>query len=160
VIIFAATWCGIYLSKGSRCRFKNSPRGRIWVALGNWIIKSRLAATTKIGAVDEFFQSKTGRSEANQARARTGGKVVANFDGKYCGRSGIDHPSGKVTTWNKAAETVARSAGGACLGKSYAEVFSRRALRGHSRDRRQRQGGESIEREIKLSLQDSCAAWC
>ena len=63
-------------------------------------------------------------------------------------------PSGKITTWNKAAEQILEVAAERALGKHYQEVFRAEPLLGLREIVDSVKGGESIEREIKLSLHE------
>ncbi len=140
VIIFAATWCGIYLSKGITVPIQKLAEGTHQVALGNWDYKIEAGGDDEIGVLMNSFNQMTGDLKQIKLELERRGKVVQTLMANIAaGVVSID-PSGKVTTWNKAAEQLLGVRGGACLGKILRRGFSRRALARHSRDRRQRQG--------------------
>jgi two-component system, NtrC family, nitrogen regulation sensor histidine kinase NtrY len=154
VIIFAATWCGIYLSKGITVPIQKLAEGTHQVALGNWDYKIEAGGDDEIGVLMNSFNHMTGDLKQIKLELERRGKVVQTLMANIAaGVVSID-PSGKVTTWNKAAEQLLGVAAERALGKSYAEVFRAEPLRGIREIVDSVKGGESIEREIKLSLQE------
>jgi two-component system nitrogen regulation sensor histidine kinase NtrY len=154
VIIFAATWCGIYLSKGITVPIQKLAEGTHQVALGNWDYKIEAGGDDEIGVLMNSFNQMTGDLKQIKLELERRGKVVQTLMANIAaGVVSID-PSGKVTTWNKAAEQLLGVAAERALGKSYAEVFRAEPLRGIREIVDSVKGGESIEREIKLSLQE------
>ena len=140
VIIFAATWCGIYLSKGITVPIQKLAEGTHQVALGNWDYKIEAGGDDEIGVLMNSFNQMTGDLKQIKLELERRGKVVQTLHGEYRGRSGIDRPVRQGYDLEQSRRAVARSGGGACLGKILRRGFSRRALARHSRDRRQRQG--------------------
>ena len=154
VIIFAATWCGIYLSKGITVPIQKLAEGTHQVALGNWDYKIEAGGDDEIGVLMNSFNQMTGDLKQIKLELERRGKVVQTLMANIAaGVVSID-PSGKVTTWNKAAEQLLGVAAERALGKSYAEVFRAEPLRGIREIVDSVKGGENIEREIKLSLQE------
>ena len=155
VIIFAATWCGIYLSKGITVPIQKLAEGTHEVAQGNWDYKIEAGGDDEIGVLMNSFNHMTGDLKQIKLELERRGKVVRNADGKYCRRRGFDRPGRQDHDLEQGRRTVARSEGGECLGKTLrTRFFAPSRLRGIREIVDSVKGGESIEREIKLSLQE------
>src|SRR6476660_746716 len=116
VIIFAATWCGIYLSKGITVPIQKLAEGTHQVALGNWDYKIETSGDDEIGILVQSFNQMTGDLKQIKLELERRGKVVQTLMANIAaGVVSID-PSGKVTTWNKAAEQLLGVAAERALG--------------------------------------------
>ena len=106
VVIFAATWCGIYLSKGITVPIQKLAEGTHEVAQGNWDYQIESGGDDEIGVLMNSFNQMTGdlkQIKFELERARTVVEtLLANIT---AGVMSVD-PAGTITTWNKAAEEM------------------------------------------------------
>src|SRR5918995_3643254 len=154
VIIFAATWFGFYLAKGITVTIQKLAEGTHEVAHGNWDYKIESGADDEIGTlVDSFNQMTRDLKQSNvelEQRKRFVETLLANI---AAGVIAVD-PSGKITTWNKAAEDMLAVDRSAALGKNYRVAFENepllvmRDLIDNLKDR------ESSETELQIQLPD------
>jgi len=152
VIIFSATWFGVYLAKGITVPIQRLAEGTHEVAHGNWDYQIEASGDDEIGTLVESFNQMTRdlkqiNSELERRR-RYMETLLANVT------AGVISvvPSGKITTINKAAAEMLGVEAEEVLGKNYREVFQSDHLQF------MREIVEnvkiSIEREIKISLPD------
>ena len=154
VIIFAATWCGIYLSKGITVPIQKLAEGTHQVAQGNWDYKIEAGGDDEIGVLVNSFNQMTGDLKQVKLELERRGKVVETLLANIAaGVISVD-PAGVITTWNKAAEQMLGVRADRAVGKNYQEVFRAEPLRGICEIVESVEGRESVEREVKLSLQE------
>jgi two-component system, NtrC family, nitrogen regulation sensor histidine kinase NtrY len=154
VIIFAATWCGIYLSKGITVPIQKLAEGTHQVAQGNWDYKIEAGGDDEIGVLVNSFNQMTGDLKQVKLELERRGKVVETLLANIAaGVISVD-PAGVITTWNKAAEQMLGVRADRAVGKNYQEVFRAEPLRGICEIVESVEGCESVEREVKLSLQE------
>jgi len=154
LIIFAATWCGIYLSKRITVPIQKLAEGTHQVAQGNWDYKIEAGRDDEIGVLMKAFNQMTGDLKQIKLELERRGTVVETLLANIAaGVISID-PAGVITTWNKAAEQMLAVRADGALGKSYREVFRAEHLRGICDIVESLEGRESIEQELKLSLQE------
>jgi len=154
VIIFAATWFGLYLAKGITIPIQQVAAGTHEVAHGNWDYQIEAAGDDELGTLVESFNQMTRDLKTSNLELLRRGKfvetVLANIT---AGVIAVD-PAGKITSWNKAAEQMLAVNGSAALGKNYREAFESeslaviRDLLDNLKDR------ESIETEMQIQLPD------
>jgi two-component system, NtrC family, nitrogen regulation sensor histidine kinase NtrY len=154
VIIFAATWFGLYLAKGITIPIQQVAAGTHEVAHGNWDYQIEAAGDDELGTLVESFNQMTRDLKKSNLELLRRGKfvetVLANIT---AGVIAVD-PSGRITSWNKAAEQMLAVKGSAALGKNYREMFESeplavvRELIDNLKDR------ESIETEMQIQLPD------
>jgi two-component system nitrogen regulation sensor histidine kinase NtrY len=154
VIIFAATWCGIYLSKGITVPIQKLAEGTHQVAQGNWDYKIESGGDDEIGVLMNSFNQMTGDLKQIKLELERRGNVVQTLLANIAAGVVSVDPVGKITTWNKAAEQILRVQADRALGKHYQEVFRAEPLRGIGEILDSAKGGESVEREMKLLLQE------
>jgi two-component system nitrogen regulation sensor histidine kinase NtrY len=154
VIIFAATWCGIYLSKGITVPIQKLAEGTHQVAQGNWDYKIESGGDDEIGVLMNSFNQMTADLKRIKLELERRGNVVQTLMANIAAGVVSVDPSGKITTWNKAAEQILGVHAERALGKYYQDVFRAEPLRGICEIVDSVKGGESIEREIKLSLHE------
>lgn len=154
VIIFAATWCGIYLSKGITVPIQKLAEGTHEVAQGNWDYRIESGRDDEIGVLMNAFNHMTGDLKQIKLELERRGTVVETLLANIAAGVVSVDPAGKITTWNKAAEQILGVQGDRALGKSYREVFHAEALREIREILDSVVGHGSVEKEIKLSLQD------
>jgi two-component system nitrogen regulation sensor histidine kinase NtrY len=154
VIIFAATWCGIYLSRGITVPIQKLAEGTHEVAQGNWDYKIEGARDDEIGVLMSSFNQMTGDLKQIKLELERRGTVVKTLLANIAAGVVSVDPEGRITTWNKAAEQFLGVAAERALGKTYQEVFhdeTLREIRGILESVMER---ESVERELRLSLPD------
>jgi two-component system nitrogen regulation sensor histidine kinase NtrY len=154
VIIFAATWCGLYLAKGITVPIQKLAEGTHEVAQGNWDYKIESGGDDEIGILVESFNQMTrDLKQINvelEQRKRFVETLLANIT---AGVIAVD-PTGRITTWNKAAEEMLGVKASDVLARNQETIFQAgqlqvmRDILESVRDR------ESVEREIKIALPD------
>src|SRR5947208_175022 len=152
VIIFAATWCGIYLSKGITVPIQKLAEGTHQVALGNWDYKIEAGGDDEIGVLVNSFNQMTGDLKQIKLELERRGNVVQTLLANIAAGVVSVDPSGKITTWNKAAEQILGVQAERALGKQYRNVFDAEPLRGIREMVDSVKGCERVGREMKLSL--------
>jgi len=135
LVIFCATWLGLYLAKGITVPIQKLAEGTREVAQGNWQYRIGDADGAHVARYDEFgtlvgsFNQMTADLETITAelekRRRSMETILANMTG---GVVSLDQ-AGVVTTINKAAERMLALESRAVLGHDAAEVFARPDLR-------------------------------
>jgi two-component system, NtrC family, nitrogen regulation sensor histidine kinase NtrY len=152
VIIFAATWCGIYLSKSITVPIQKLAEGTHQVAQGNWDYKIESGGDDEIGVLMNSFNQMTGDLKQIKLELERRGNVVQTLLANIAAGVVSVDPSGKITTWNKAAEQILGVQAERALGKQYQDVLDAEPLRGIREIVDSVKSGESVEREMKLSL--------
>jgi two-component system, NtrC family, nitrogen regulation sensor histidine kinase NtrY len=154
VIIFAATWFGLYLAKGITVPIQQVAAGTHEVAHGNWDYQIEAAGDDELGTLVESFNQMTRNlKKINLELLRRGKFVETVLANITAGVIAVD-PAGKITSWNKAAEQMLGVNGSATLGKNYRDAFESelltvmRELIDNLKDR------ESIEAEMQIQLPD------
>jgi len=154
VIIFAAIWCGIYLSRGIIVPIQKLAEGTHQVAHGNWDYKIEAGGDDEIGVLMNSFNQMTADLKQIKLELERRGTVVQTLLANIAAGVVSVDPSGKITTWNKAAERILAVPAERALGKYDHDVFRAEPLRGIREIVDSVKTGESIEQEIKLSLQE------
>ena len=154
VIIFAATWCGIYLSRGITVPIQKLAEGTHEVAQGNWDYKIESGRDDEIGVLmNSFNQMTADLKQINLELERRGTVMQTLLANIAAGVVSVD-PAGKITTWNKAAEQILSVTAGQALGRHYQQVFQSDFLREIGGILDSVIEGGSVEREVKLALKD------
>ncbi len=154
VIIFSATWFGLYLAKGITVPIQRLAEGTHEVAHGNWDYQIEAAGDDEIGTlVDSFNQMTRDLKQINLELARRGRYMETLLGNITAGVISVD-PAGKITTMNAAAEEMLGVKADQALGKSTAAVFHLEHLRAMQEILDQVRDGGTIEREIKIPLPD------
>ncbi|MGH7795715.1 MAG: ATP-binding protein [Candidatus Binatia bacterium] len=154
VIIFAATWCGIYLSRGITVPIQKLAEGTHEVAQGNWDYRIEGGRDDEIGVLMKSFNQMTGDLKQIKLELERRGTVVETLLANIAAGVVSVDPAGKITTWNKAAEQILGVAAERAMGKNYQEVFRAEPLREIGGILDSVMERESVERELKLSLRD------
>ena len=154
VIIFAATWFGLYLAKGITIPIQQVAAGTHEVAHGNWDYQIEAAGDDELGTLVESFNQMTRDLKKSNLELLRRGKFVETLLANItAGVIAVD-PSGKITSWNKAAEQMLGVNASAALEKDYREAFASeplmvmRELIDNLKDR------ESSETELQIQLPD------
>ncbi|HEX2386866.1 MAG TPA: HAMP domain-containing protein, partial [Candidatus Binatia bacterium] len=154
VIIFSATWFGLYLAKGITVPIQRLAEGTHEVAHGNWDYQIDASGDDEIGTlVDSFNQMTRDLKQITVELARRGHYMETLLGNIAAGVISVD-PQGKITTMNAAAGAMLGVKAGETVGASYGAVFQSEQLR-PMRDIMERvAGGGTVEREIKIALPD------
>jgi two-component system, NtrC family, nitrogen regulation sensor histidine kinase NtrY len=154
VIIFAATWFGLYLAKGITIPIQQVAAGTHEVAHGNWDYQIEAAGDDELGTLVESFNQMTRDLKKSNLELLRRGKFVETLLANItAGVIAVD-PIGRITSWNKAAEQMLAVSASAALGKNYREAFesepliAMRDLIDNLKDR------ESSETELQIQLPD------
>ncbi|MPZ75526.1 MAG: PAS domain S-box protein [Deltaproteobacteria bacterium] len=154
VIIFAATWFGLYLAKGITVPIQQVAAGTHEVAHGNWDYQIEAAGDDEMGTLVESFNQMTrDLKKINLELLRRGRFVETVLANITAGVIAVD-PVGRITSWNKAAEKMLGINGPAALGKNYAEVFESEPLRVVREIIDNVKKRESVETEMQIQLPD------
>ena len=106
VIIFAAVWCGIYLSKGITVPIQKLAEGTHQVAHGNWDYKIEAGGDDELGVLTNSFNQMTADLKQIKLELERRGTVVQTLLANIAAGVVSVDPAGKITTWNKAAERI------------------------------------------------------
>jgi two-component system, NtrC family, nitrogen regulation sensor histidine kinase NtrY len=154
VIIFAATWFGLYLAKGITVPIQKLAEGTHEVAHGNWDYKIESSGDDEIGVLVDSFNQMTGDLKQITVELERRGKFVETLLANIAaGVISLD-PSGTITTWNKAAEQMLGLSADKTLGKTFEDVFRTEPLQVMREIVESVKERESVEREIKIPLPD------
>jgi two-component system nitrogen regulation sensor histidine kinase NtrY len=154
VIIFAATWCGLYLSRRITVPIQKLAEGTHEVAHGNWDYKIEAGGDDEIGVLVSSFNQMTGDLKQIKLELERRGKVVQTLLANIAAGVVSVDPAGAITTWNKAAEQMLGVKAERALGKHYREIFRAESLRAIGEIADSVEGGEIVEREVKLTLEE------
>ena len=154
VVIFAATWCGMYISRGITVPIQKLAEGTHEVAQGNWDYRIESGGDDEIGVLMNSFNQMTGDLKQIKLELERRGTVVETLLANIAAGVVSVDPAGKITTWNKAAEKILAVAADRAVGRNYQEVFHTEALAELRAILDSVMGRESVEREIRLSLSD------
>jgi two-component system, NtrC family, nitrogen regulation sensor histidine kinase NtrY len=154
VIIFSATWFGLYLAKGITVPIQQLAEGTHEVAHGNWDYQLEAAGDDEIGTlVDSFNQMTRDLKQINLELARRGRYMETLLGNIAAGVISVDS-EGKITTMNAATERMLAVKADQAVGASYAGVFQSEQLRPMREIMERVKGGGTVEREIKIALPD------
>ncbi|MGE5304757.1 MAG: ATP-binding protein [Alphaproteobacteria bacterium] len=153
VIIFAATWFGLYLAKGITVPIQKLAEGTHEVAHGNWDYKIEAGGDDEIGTLVDSFNQMTGDLKEINLELERRGRFVETVLANIAAGVVAVNPAGKITTWNKAAEQMLGVMADKALGNSYIDVFpeSLQVMREIIESVPEH---ESVEREMKIPLPD------
>jgi two-component system nitrogen regulation sensor histidine kinase NtrY len=154
VIIFAATWCGIYLSKSITVPIQKLAEGTHEVAQGNWDYQIEAGGDDEIGVLMNSFNHMTGDLKQIKLELERRGRVVETVLANIAAGVVSVDPAGNITTWNKAAEQMLKVKADAAVGQSYRDIFRDEALRGIREIVDSVKAHESVERELKIAFDD------
>ncbi len=134
LVIFCATWMGLYLAKGITVPVQKLAEGTREVAQGNWQYRIGVGDGSNVARYDEFgtlvgsFNQMTADLETItlelEKRRRYTETILANMTG---GVVSLDQ-AGRVTTMNKAAERMLDLESRAVLGHDATKAFARADL--------------------------------
>jgi two-component system nitrogen regulation sensor histidine kinase NtrY len=154
VIIFAATWFGLYLAKGITVPIQQLAEGTHAVAQRNWDYHIQASGDDEIGTLVESFNGMTrdlkGMTTEIERRGRYMEMLLVNVKAAVIA---VD-AGGKITAWNKAAEKMFGISGAETLGRPHGEIFVAEHLKPMAEIMQSVKDGESVERELRIALPD------
>ncbi len=154
VIIFAATWFGLYLAKGITVPIQKLAEGTHEVAHGNWDYKIESGGDDEIGTLVDSFNQMTGDLKQITAELERRGKFVETLLANVAAGVISVNPAGQITTWNMAAERMLGLSAAGALGRNYEEVFESESLHVMREIVESVEDRGSVEREIKIPLSE------
>ena len=154
VVIFAATWCGMYISRGITVPIQKLAEGTHEVAQGNWDYRIEGDRDDEIGVLMNSFNQMTGDLKQIKLELERRGTVVETLLANIAAGVVSVDPAGKITTWNKAAEKIFGVAGEHAMGRPYQDVFQSESLGELRSILDSAMARESVERQVRLSLED------
>ena len=154
VIIFAATWFGLYLAKGITVPIQKLAEGTHEVAHGNWDYKIESGGDDEIGTLVDSFNQMTGDLKQITAELERRGKFVETLLANVAAGVISVNPAGQITTWNMAAERILGLSAAGALGRNYEEVFESESLHVMREIVESVEDRGSVEREIKIPLSE------
>jgi two-component system nitrogen regulation sensor histidine kinase NtrY len=152
VVIFSATWFGFYLARGITVPIQRLAEGTREVAQGNWEHRIESGGDEEIAMLVESFNRMTGQLKTIHveldARRRYMESILANIT---AGVISIGQ-DGRVTTLNRAAESMLGLSAHEVEGKPWGEVLDRSDLRKVGELVEQVVGGgeQQVERQLKF----------
>lgn len=154
IILFSATWFGLYLARGITVPIQKLAEGTEEIAKGNYNFKVKVKADDEIGILVDSFNKMTDdiaeKSTEISERKKYTETVLENI---ATGVVSIDS-DGRITTINKAASKMLRIDSGEIVGKYSSEIFSSDELKEISsivrRMEKIRDG--NFEKELKLRI--------
>lgn len=154
VIIFAATWVGLYLAKGITVPIQQLAEGTHAVAQGNWDYQIEASGDDEIGTLVDSFNGMTRDLKQMtfeiERRGRYMETLLANVNAAVIA---VD-AGGQITAWNKAAERIFGINGAEALGHSQERIFAAEQLKPMREIMENVKDGESVEKELSISLPD------
>ena len=154
VIIFAATWFGLYLAKGITVPIQQLAEGTHAVAQGNWDYQIEASGDDEIGTLVDSFNGMTRDLKQMtfeiERRGRYMETLLANVNAAVIA---VD-AGGQITAWNKAAEKMFGINGAEALGHSQERIFAAEQLKPMREIMENVKDGESVEKELSISLPD------
>ena len=154
VIIFAATWFGLYLAKGITVPIQQLAEGTHAVAQGNWDYQIEASGDDEIGTLVDSFNGMTRDLKQMtfeiERRGRYMETLLANVNAAVIA---VD-AGGQITAWNKAAERIFGINGADALGHSQERIFAAEQLKPMGEIMENVKDGESVEKELSISLPD------
>ena len=150
MFIFAATWCGIYISSGITVPIQKLAEGTHEVAQGNWDYQIEAGGDDEMGVLMNSFNQMTGDLKQIKLELERRGKVVETLARQYCRGSGFGGPGGQDHDLEQGGGTDVRRRSGRLRWEKTTKKFFAPTL-GRVRDiARQRQGRESVESEVQI----------
>jgi two-component system nitrogen regulation sensor histidine kinase NtrY len=152
VIIFSATWFGLYLAKGITVPIQKLAEGTHEVAHGNWDHHIEASGDDEIGTlVDSFNQMTRDLKQIQLELERKGRYLETLLANITAGVISVD-PAGNITTINRAALQMVGVDAEQALGRSYTEVFHSQHVEMMSEIMEDARAHMSVEREVKMPI--------
>jgi two-component system nitrogen regulation sensor histidine kinase NtrY len=154
VILFSATWFGLYLAKGITVPIQKLAEGTHEVAHGNWDYRIEASGDDEIGTLVGSFNQMTRDLKRIHSELEQGKHYMETLLANIAAGVVSVDSSGTVTTLNKAATQMLGLDAQATPGKPYLEFFKPDRLKPMRElmDEVREQG--RIEREVRLPLAD------
>ena len=154
VIIFAATWFGLYLAKGITVPIQQLAEGTHAVAQRDWDYHIQASGDDEIGTLVESFNGMTrDLKEMTTEIERRGRYMETLLVNVHAAVIAVD-AGGKITAWNKAAEKMLGIRGADAVGRPQMEIFDSEYLKPLREIMDSVKDGETVERELRLPVAD------
>jgi two-component system, NtrC family, nitrogen regulation sensor histidine kinase NtrY len=154
VIIFAATWFGLYLAKGITVPIQQLAEGTHAVAQRNWDYQIESSGDDEIGTLVDSFNAMTRDLKHMTFEIERRGRYMETLLVNVHAAVVAVDAGGKITAWNKAAEKMLGINGAEALGRPYGEIFVAEHLKPMREIMEIVKDGESVEKEMTISLPD------
>jgi two-component system, NtrC family, nitrogen regulation sensor histidine kinase NtrY len=154
VIIFAATWFGLYLAKGITVPIQQLAEGTHAVAQRNWDYHIESSGDDEIGTLVDSFNAMTRDLKQMTFEIERRGRYMETLLVNVHAAVVAVDAGGKITAWNKAAEKMLGITGADALGRPYGEIFVADHLKPMREIMEIVKDGESVEKELTISLPD------
>ncbi len=154
VIIFAATWFGLYLAKGITVPIQQLAEGTHAVAQRNWDYQIQASGDDEIGTLVESFNAMTRELKSMTSEIERRGRYMETLlVNVHAAVIAVD-AGGKITAWNKAAERMFGMSGAETVGRAHDEIFIAEHLLPMREIMERVKDGDSVEQELRISLPD------
>ena len=154
VIIFAATWFGLYLAKGITVPIQQLAEGTHAVAQRNWDYQIQASGDDEIGTLVESFNAMTRDLKSMTSEIERRGRYMETLlVNVHAAVIAVD-AGGKITAWNKAAERMFGMSGAETVGRAHDEIFIAEHLLPMREIMERVKDGDSVEQELRISLPD------
>jgi two-component system nitrogen regulation sensor histidine kinase NtrY len=154
VIIFAATWFGLYLAKGITVPIQQLAEGTHAVAQRNWDYRIEASGDDEIGTLVESFNRMTRDLKSMTGEIERRGRYMETLLVNVQAAVIAVDAAGRITAWNKAAEKMFGVSGAEILGRPQTEVFVAEHLKPMREMMESVKEGASVEKELRISLPD------
>jgi len=154
VIIFAATWVGLYLAKGITVPIQQLAEGTHAVAQGNWDYQIEASGDDEIGTLVDSFNGMTRDLKQMTFEIERRGHYMETLLANVNAAVIAVDAGGQITAWNKAAERMFGINGAEALGHSQERIFAAEQLKPMREIMENVKDGESVEKELSISLPD------
>jgi two-component system nitrogen regulation sensor histidine kinase NtrY len=154
VIIFAATWFGLYLAKGITVPIQQLAEGTHAVAQRNWDYHIEAAGDDEIGTLVESFNRMTRDLKSMTGEIERRGRYMETLLVNVQAAVVAVDAAGRITAWNKAAERMFGVSGADAAGRPQAEVFVAEHLKPMRDMMEAVKDGASVEKELRIALPD------
>jgi two-component system nitrogen regulation sensor histidine kinase NtrY len=154
VIIFAATWFGLYLAKGITVPIQQLAEGTHAVAQRNWDYHIEAVGDDEIGTLVESFNGMTRELKSMTTEIERRGRYMETLLVNVQAAVIAVDAGGKITAWNKAAERMFGMSGAQTLGRPQDEIFLAEHLKPMREIMERVKDGESVEKELCISSPD------
>ncbi len=162
LIIFSATWFGLYLAKNITVPIQKLAEGTQAIAQGDLNFQIDVRATDELGVlVDSFNKMTTDLKEGQKKVVEATHSLVASnreLEGVLTNiAAGVIsvNEKGIITTFNPSAERILEVKAEEAIQADYIDFFSKRGMKALTRPLQniQESGKESLEEEVVLEIQ-------
>ncbi len=163
LIIFSATWFGLYLAKNITVPIQKLAEGTHAVAQGDLNFQIDVRATDELGVLVDSFNKMTADLKEGQEKVvdathslMTSNKELEGVLTNIAAGVISINEKGVITTFNPSAERILEVKAEEAIQADYIDFFSRRGMKAITRPLQniQESGKESLEEEVVLDIQN------